>query len=615
MAISDAEFTAWLAKDAPRVVLAELKYAYESGGAPAEGTIYLANRPFVTRPEDTPASQPYRDVIRGVPKFSRSVPTDPLGGITAVAVGELDLDNADGSVDFLLDLIIDGRECRLYLGSPEWPRSDFRLVLVTLAEVASAADDATLRVLLRDQRLLLDKAIAGAIVNDERRKPIVLTYGGGAGYSIEPVEKSAATLEYYVLDNYAGGTVQDVKDNGLSLSSGLLWTGDNTAITANAGTDTITRVAHGLAVNDVIDFTTTGSIFAGLTGSTQYWVISAGLTADDFRLSTSKGGSAVDITGTSFSGLLGCTRKRYFNKAATDGTIQLSSTPAGRLTADVVGYSISQDLGTGAVGELLRAMLIDYGGMLAADVDTTSFRAADSTMTGNWLLTGRAVLQRENLLEVLDDIARVAQICYGPDHAGTFRAFRLDLSSLSGQTATREVTALDVMEAPGLENERIVTGTVALLSRKNERALSYGEFAGAVTVADRRELAGQFRMASENTAPTGSGYSTNWQGFHRTASRREVGGAIAASGASLTALADEILGDLKPHRKTVSLEIDLRAYEWRLGDVVRLTYPRYGLSAGVNFRLVGIETDLISERCSLRLLTRIAPDTSTASHN
>lgn len=55
---------------------------------------------------------------------------------------------------------------------------------------------------------------------------------------------------------------------------------------------------HGYAADDQVQFIDAGggAIPAGLTEGTWYWVISAGLATDKFRVSTSQGGGAVDIT-------------------------------------------------------------------------------------------------------------------------------------------------------------------------------------------------------------------------------------------------------------------------------------------------------------------------------
>lgn len=58
-----------------------------------------------------------------------------------------------------------------------------------------------------------------------------------------------------------------------------------------------TKTAHGLVAGDKLSFTTTGSLPTGLATNTDYYVIAAGLTTDAFEVSTSRGGSAVNTSG------------------------------------------------------------------------------------------------------------------------------------------------------------------------------------------------------------------------------------------------------------------------------------------------------------------------------
>jgi microcystin-dependent protein len=58
-----------------------------------------------------------------------------------------------------------------------------------------------------------------------------------------------------------------------------------------------TKVAHGLVVGDKIHFTTTGGLPSGLSTNTDYYVIAGGLTADAFEVSATRGGSAVNTSG------------------------------------------------------------------------------------------------------------------------------------------------------------------------------------------------------------------------------------------------------------------------------------------------------------------------------
>jgi hypothetical protein len=62
----------------------------------------------------------------------------------------------------------------------------------------------------------------------------------------------------------------------------------------------LSRPQHGLVAGDRITFSTTDTLPTGITGNnTDYWyfVITAGLTVDDFEISSTKSGSAINTSG------------------------------------------------------------------------------------------------------------------------------------------------------------------------------------------------------------------------------------------------------------------------------------------------------------------------------
>jgi hypothetical protein len=62
-------------------------------------------------------------------------------------------------------------------------------------------------------------------------------------------------------------------------------------VTGNATTDVFTSTGHGLVADDAVAFSSkTGG--TGLVEGTRYYVISAGLTTDNFQISATQGGSA-----------------------------------------------------------------------------------------------------------------------------------------------------------------------------------------------------------------------------------------------------------------------------------------------------------------------------------
>lgn len=69
-----------------------------------------------------------------------------------------------------------------------------------------------------------------------------------------------------------------------------------TCTISNASPCVITSATHELAVDDTIWLETTGALPTGLVVDTTYYVINNGITADTFRVSTSKGGTAINTS-------------------------------------------------------------------------------------------------------------------------------------------------------------------------------------------------------------------------------------------------------------------------------------------------------------------------------
>lgn len=67
-------------------------------------------------------------------------------------------------------------------------------------------------------------------------------------------------------------------------------------ITPSASADTLTYSGHKLDNADRVRFSTSGTLPAGLAETTLYYVVSTDQTNGTFKVSTTEGGSAVDIT-------------------------------------------------------------------------------------------------------------------------------------------------------------------------------------------------------------------------------------------------------------------------------------------------------------------------------
>ena len=109
------------------------------------------------------------------------------------------------------------------------------------------------------------------------------------------------------------------------------WLGDHDykpIMVDDAATDLIDCPAHGFAAGDRVIFTGEfgGTLPTGLSANTIYFVIASGLVTDGFKVSTTAGGSAVDITAIG-SGMV---RKVVPSTIETGNTVQFG---AGNLKA------------------------------------------------------------------------------------------------------------------------------------------------------------------------------------------------------------------------------------------------------------------------------------------
>lgn len=78
---------------------------------------------------------------------------------------------------------------------------------------------------------------------------------------------------------------------------GPRWIKQQTFTVTIASPAVFSATGHGLKEGDPVVFTTTGALPTGLTASTVYFVISAGLTADAFEVAATIGGAAINTSG------------------------------------------------------------------------------------------------------------------------------------------------------------------------------------------------------------------------------------------------------------------------------------------------------------------------------
>lgn len=137
------------------------------------------------------------------------------------------------------------------------------------------------------------------------------------------------------------------------------------AIATRAATVTVTIASpavvswtgHGLSIGDQVSFETTGALPTGLSVGVHYYVIAAGFGANSFQVSTSRGGSAVNTSG-SQSGVQTC---RFVPFGCGDGSTTFNKPDLrGRTT---IGRD---DMGGTAISRITAAVCSIFGINLGA---------------------------------------------------------------------------------------------------------------------------------------------------------------------------------------------------------------------------------------------------------
>lgn len=608
---SDAAFRRLLKGRGKLTILVEIKHAYETGSGPAEGTIYIADREYTTKPTDSPPNRRYREVGLSSPELVRSIDAKTLGGRGESSIGQLVFDNADGRVDFLLNAIIDGREVSVYAGDRAWARSEFRLITVATVQSVRCESDEDVTVLLRGKEYLLDDTIIGDPIpsgpNAGKPKPLLL--GRVRNFDIGPYLVDAAAFKYYISNFPLAASVEpNVREMGISLRDDDLFFMDSGNATADTVSETINCADHLLNINDVIK---TGGIF-GLSSGVQYWVINA-IAGVSFQLSLTKGGLPVNLTlATIPGGSHAVSRRRYYMHHA-DGVIELSAEPKGRVTVDMFTVDAAGAIVTQSPHQWMLWLLQNHTKLPASAYDAASITALATLEASEGLTFGRAVLDRMNVQDIFDAIARTSRSWYREGGDGVMRVGRLDLANLDSVEATGEVDDArgDLLVDLACENMPLPWGKVNVNARRNVVVQTDGLSPDTTLLRaeDRSKYSQSHQIRVSTTDPGGLTYPENWWDYHASAIDSKPLDLEIDNGYQNAC--DEITDLFRPWTRLYRATVGLDKCDFDPGDCVTLRYPRYGLEGGKKTRVLTVNTRLDDREVDLVLVRQETPDYTT----
>jgi hypothetical protein len=235
--------------------------------------------------------------------------------------------------------------------------------------------------------------------------------------------------------------------------------------------------------------------------------------------------------------------------------------------------------------------VLEQGGKTSGDwsaLDVTYLDADTAAELGYW-----SGIEPVTCSEVLSKIADSVGAWWGVGREGKYRVQRLE--DPTGQTAIASFTA-DDMKKP---LERVPTAdagrglpTWRSVIRYAKNYTPQSDLAGGVTVVRRSELAQSWKEESAESASVKTAYLL---------AREQVDETLltTATDASTEATRRLALRDSRRDRFQFAVQLNGTTNRLDLGDIITVTHSRFGLSAGKNFVVIGLDLDTGSRTLTL----------------
>ena len=183
-----------------------------------ETTRYFSDKGYVTSMafQDVPVNTHYEPRITSGVTISEQLSLD---GNASMAMGDIELLNADGLLDTYMKDAWSNRRFKIWHGDASHDRANFNLVMDGVIEDIDSRERNRINLKIRDklERLntpLSEEPIGGPSSNASELKPVTF----GEVHNIEPALWSAGTLDYYVHTRNIERIIE-VRDNGVPINA------------------------------------------------------------------------------------------------------------------------------------------------------------------------------------------------------------------------------------------------------------------------------------------------------------------------------------------------------------------------------------------------------------
>lgn len=575
-------------QDTLRCLLGEIDpLGQDSSGNALTARVCASTMPFVSKPSDYPYPNVcYEEIIAAAPKIKRRM-SDVLRGRSTISYGDMEWvneisnDDLSGRLDAWFSWNWDGRQVRLLLGHPTWRRVDFKTVF--LGAIASVYRAAYGRIgfKLRGPEVRLMNPVSTALIggagpNANALAPVVFS----SFFNAEPILYDAASLTYQVeAPSFSPKINQnlnhDVRVGGSSLKQPV-----RTITAVNAGTDTLTADApHNLSPNSSwISAPGSSALPAPLVAGTRYFVKTINTpNPNDFTLSLTKGGTVIDITGSTTGGtFIG----RNYDWDPPNGRIALLIDPLGkRPTVDYPDGNLAVSI---AVLNLMQP-----NGFAQDTYHGVFLSQAVSKWTSQQWILGDAI----------DETAGSVGASWNFTREGCWYLTVLDVP---GTTAAWTINSDDIRN--WRTGERWLPSTVERLGYQPNNTIEQGADLVDVVTPLNRDLYGKpYSLASYSPTETGLEQPAN----HLLADNPIERPTLLQLQADAQTEVQRLYFLRRKARATYLFDTDAWALAAELGDVLGTTYPCDGFNNGKNAMIVGATDDLSTFSSELEIFGQI----------
>lgn len=302
-----------------------------------------------------------------------------------------------------------------------------------------------------------------------------------------------------------------------------------------------------------------------------------------------------------------------------DGTFTLDQSPVntqGGITADVLAVATGSpaDITERRISHAFRYFIGDRAGVAAAGL----YLGPSKTFTPNDdddYFVGISISDSKNVIDLLGELADSGNCYWAITREGKFTFGRLNPNDLVDDGSPSSIVEIefDDIDVKTIKIDHTSPKYYKLQATMNRNWSSQATFATSMTPDERAVFTrkGLYQIQPDSV---GVSYAESPELYSLSLTESPVLDTLLSGDNDETDVDD--LQRWMERRRTMflpwievfSFTVNLEFFELEIGDVIRLTMPRYGLDAGVLFQVVAVDLQLSKQKVALQVMRRRASE-------